>query len=299
MKNNNKNLNGRKCIRREGRIRGIKNGGRRVKNGGVDSNRLARQKPKILPYQFEGIYILKSYKEFYVTKNLCPGKSSYGEELISIENNNQIENNEENSINKEEYRIWNTFNSKFGSSIEKGFNNIYIKPESKILYLGAGNDSYSTISHISDIVGENGVIYAVEISEIRGLTLKNMAKNRKNIVSIIKDARKPFNYKDYIPTFIDCIFSDISEPDQAKIIGMNAQFFLKNKGGFVTIINANTIESSLIPLEEKLNEQIKLLRENNLYVKEFISLDNIGIGYSLLAGIYKSFRDNLEEEEDE
>ena len=89
--------------------------------------------------------------------------------------------------------------------------NLYMKPGSQVLYLGAGNDSYSTISHISDLIGEKGIIYGVEKSEIKGLVLKTMSKKRENIKPIVQDARKPYIYKNYIPNLVDCIFINISE----------------------------------------------------------------------------------------
>ena len=52
--------------------------------------------------------------------------------------------------------------------------NIYMKPGSKVLYLGAANGT--TISHVSDLVGETGIVYGVEISERSGRDLINMAK---------------------------------------------------------------------------------------------------------------------------
>jgi rRNA 2'-O-methyltransferase fibrillarin len=53
--------------------------------------------------------------------------------------------------NKLEYRAWNPFRSKLAAAIMGGVGNIYIKPGSKVLYLGAA--SGTTVSHVADIVG--------------------------------------------------------------------------------------------------------------------------------------------------
>jgi len=53
---------------------------------------------------------------------------------------------------KIEYRAWNPFRSKLAAAIMGGIGNIYIKPGSKVLYLGAA--SGTTVSHVSDIVGQ-------------------------------------------------------------------------------------------------------------------------------------------------
>lgn len=35
---------------------------------------------------------------------------------------------------------------------------------------------------------------------------------------------------------VDCIFADVAQPDQARIVGLNASYFLKNQGHFVISI---------------------------------------------------------------
>lgn len=49
-----------------------------------------------------------------------------------------------------EYRVWNPFRSKLAASILAGVDNIYVKPGSKLLYLGAA--SGTSVSHCSDLV---------------------------------------------------------------------------------------------------------------------------------------------------
>ena len=330
MKKNNKINNGRKqentSGRRGRRIRGNKGNGRGLgKDRLINSQRLLKTKIEAKPHSLEGIYIIKSNKELLATKNLCPGEIVYGEELITIEeikeieihNNNEIEKDsssdsdsiqikQRNSLNnqnvqniqdKTEYRIWDTFYSKLGAAIETGISNIYMKPGSKVLYLGAGSDSYSTISHISDLVGKEGVVYGVEKSEIKGLVLKNMAKKRVNIKPIIYDAKNPFKYKDSITNLVDCIFANISEKYISTILAKNAEFFLKKKGGFICVINSNNNDSKNISEKEKFDKQIKLLREKSLYVKEFISLMNFESGLGVVSGMFKPYRDYLDEDE--
>ena len=77
---------------------------------------------------------------------------------------------------KVEYRVWNPFRSKIAAAVIGGISDIYVKPGAKVLYLGAA--SGTTVSHCSDIVGETGLVYAVEFSHRSGRDLVNMAKNR-------------------------------------------------------------------------------------------------------------------------
>lgn len=74
------------------------------------------------------------------------GESVYGEKRVAIEEK------EGDVVNKLEYRVWNAFRSKLAASIVNGVNSIYIKPGAKVLYLGAA--SGTTVSHVSDIVGD-------------------------------------------------------------------------------------------------------------------------------------------------
>ena len=155
--------------------RGGGRGGNRGRGrGGIGSKKFAKPKTIIQPHRFEGVYILKSGEEVLATKNLAPGESVYGEKRVSIEENTQMPNGMGDVENKVEYRVWNAFRSKLGAAIVNGIQNIYMKPGSKVLYLGAANGT--TISHVSDLVGEKGVVYGVEISERSGRDLINMAK---------------------------------------------------------------------------------------------------------------------------
>lgn len=81
---------------------------------------------------------------------------------------------------KVEYRVWNPFRSKLAAGILGGLDNIHIKPGAKVLYLGAA--SGTSVSHVADVVGPEGTVYAVEFSHRSGRDLINMAKKRTNII---------------------------------------------------------------------------------------------------------------------
>ena len=58
------------------------------------------------------------------------------------------------------------------------------------------------------------------------------------IVPIIEDARHPHKYRMLVP-MVDTIFADVAQPDQARIVAINAQHYLKNGGHFIISIKAN------------------------------------------------------------
>jgi rRNA 2'-O-methyltransferase fibrillarin len=180
---------------------------------------------------------------------------------------------------KTEYRIWNPFRSKLAAAVLAGLDNIYIQPGAKVLYLGAA--SGTSVSHCSDIVGPTGAVYAVEFSHRSGRDLVNMAKKRPNIVPIIEDARHPTKYRMLVP-MVDVIFADVAQPDQARIVGLNAQFFLKQGGNFVISVKASCIDSTATPeavfaaevqrmqeLQLKPKEQVSCHAEGNLPARQF------------------------------
>jgi hypothetical protein len=103
--------------------------------------------------------------------------------------------------------------SRIAAAILGGVDSIWMKPGSKVLYLGAA--SGTSVSHVSDLVGEEGTVYAVEFSHRSGRDLINVAKKRANIIPIIEDARHPQKYRMLIG-MVDCVFADVAQPDQVR-----------------------------------------------------------------------------------
>jgi rRNA 2'-O-methyltransferase fibrillarin len=159
---------------------------------------------------------------------------------------------------KTEYRVWNPFRSKLAAAILGGVENIFMGPGSKVMYLGAA--SGTSVSHVSDLVGPTGVVYAVEFSHRSGRDLINMAKTRPNIIPIIEDARHPLKYR-MLVGMVDTIFADVAQPDQARIIMLNAHYFLKVGGGVVISIKANCIDSTVAAEIVFAKERQKLVDE--------------------------------------
>ncbi len=73
-----------------------------------------------------------------------------------------------------------------------------------------------------------------------------MAKKRSNVIPIIEDARHPQKYRMLVP-MVDVIFADVAQPDQARILGLNAGMFVKNRGHFVISIKASCVDSTKAP----------------------------------------------------
>jgi rRNA 2'-O-methyltransferase fibrillarin len=221
-----------------------------------------------------GVFIARGKEDALVTRNFIPGDTVYGEKRVSVETDGQ----------KVEYRIWNPFRSKLGAAILGGVEHIYMKPGGKVLYLGAA--SGTTVSHVSDIVGPEGRVYAVEFSHRSGRDLLTVAQKRNNIVPIIEDARHPQKYR-AVMSMVDCIFSDVAQPDQARILALNAHQFLKPGGHVVISIKANCIDSTA-PAEAVFAGEIKKLKEENIKPLEQVTLEPYERDHAVVVGHYRA-----------
>ncbi|AKB45365.1 MULTISPECIES: fibrillarin-like rRNA/tRNA 2'-O-methyltransferase [Methanosarcina] len=178
----------------------------------------------------DGIFEVIKDKRQLATKNLDPGKTVYGEKLITVEG--------------VEYRTWDPRRSKLGAMVLKKFD-IPLKEDSKVLYLGAA--SGTTVSHVSDIVSE-GAVYAVEFAPRSMRDLIGLASRRKNIHPIMADAGKPDSYSHLVEP-VDLIFQDVAQPNQAEIAARNAVCFLKKDGYLLLSIKARSIDTAAKPKE--------------------------------------------------
>ena len=222
------------------------------------------------PHRHAGIFVARGGKEdLLVTKNLTPGESVYGEKRISVDSPaGTAANGEAAPVTKTEYRVWNPFRSKLAAGVLGGLDEIFIRPGAKVLYLGAA--SGTSVSHVADIVGPTGTVYAVEFSHRSGRDLITMATHRTNVIPIIEDARHPLRYR-MLVGMVDVIFADVAQPDQARIVGLNAHLFLKVDGGVVVSIKANCIDSTAKP-EVVFAREVQKMRDERIKPKEQLTL---------------------------
>lgn len=186
----------------------------------------------------------KGKRRALFTKSLLPGKQVYGEKLVR-----------EKGV---EYREWNPLKSKPAAAIMKGLNQFGLKPGDKVLYLGAA--SGTTVSHFSDIVGNSGMIFALDFAPRVVRDLVRLCETRKNIAPLLEDASKPDSYKDKIIRPVDFLFQDIAQKSQAEIFIKNINAFLK-KGGYCHIaVKARSVDVTKKPAHV-FNEVKKFLRD--------------------------------------
>jgi len=188
------------------------------------------------------------------TKNLLPGRSVYGEKLVA-----------ENGV---EYREWDAFRSKLAAFIMKGADQIALRPNDFVLYLGAA--SGTTVSHVSDIIGEKGFVFAVDFAPRVVRDLVFLASERKNIAPILADANKPHSYS-HLVSQVDFLYQDVAQANQVEIFMKNINCFLK-KGGFAMLaLKARSID--VVKKPKLLFKEVRDELEKHLVVIDARTLD--------------------------
>ncbi len=207
--------------------------------------------------EFPGVYVVRfeDGSERIATKNLVPGHKVYGEQLIKWEGI--------------EYRIWNPYRSKLAAAILKGIKVMPIQKGMKILYLGAA--SGTTASHVSDIIGPEGIVYAVEFAPRVMREFIERCEVRRNMIPILADAQFPSLYRAIVAE-VDVIYADIAQPFQSKILADNADMFLRDKGWGMIAIKAMSIDVTQEP-SETYRREIDTLKERRFKIEDVVHLE--------------------------
>ena len=203
-------------------------------------------------FQLKGIYVDEK-KRFY-TRSIAPGTNVYGE-LVRKEKDG-------------EYRQWDIRRSKLGAALAKGISQIGLKPDFTVLYLGASTGT--TVSHVSDVVGKKGFVFAVDSAPRVLRELVFVAEQRKNIAPILASANHPMQYVHLVPQ-VDFMFQDIAQRNQVEIFLKNAEVFLKKDGFAALAIKARSVDVTRNPRD--IFEEAKKQLEKTITIVDYRTLD--------------------------
>jgi len=117
--------------------------------------------------------------------------------------------------------------SKLAAAVVRGWTGDLPMPGEKWLYLGAA--SGTTASHVADLVGPDGRVYAVERSVRPFARLLALAERWPNLRPILADARDPTAYASLVPP-VDGVYADIAQPDQLEIVRRNTELLVAGEG---------------------------------------------------------------------
>lgn len=208
-----------------------------------------------LNYKLPNIYFeAKKGKKSLFTKSLYPNTPVYGEKLVKIKG--------------QEYRSWDHTRSKLAAAILKQISQIGLKENDVVLYLGASTGT--TPSHISDIVGKEGFVFAVEFGPKVSRNLVFMCEKRKNIAPILADANKPEIYS-HLATQTDIVYMDIAQKNQTEIFLKNVDMYLKSGGFGLLFVKARSIDVSKKP--KTVYTQVRAELEKTVTIVDYKELD--------------------------
>ena len=165
-------------------------------------------------------------------------------------------------------REWIAERSKLAAAIIKGLRDLPIAKGSKVLYLGASTGT--TVSHVSDIIKLEGIVYAIEFAERVFRGLMDLVKQRKNIAPILADVRKPEEYA-WVEE-CDVVYCDVADPQESEIAIRNAQEFLKDGGFLFIAIKSQSIDVTKNP-QQVYKEEAEKLKKAGFAVLQIIDLE--------------------------
>jgi len=205
---------------------------------------------KLFNKKFPNIFIDK--KKLY-TKSL--DKNSFFEEKIVVEGGVS-------------YREWDPKRSKLAAGLLKGLSQIGFKEGSVVLYLGASH-GYTT-SFVSDIVGNKGFIFAIDIAPQVTRDLVSLAEQRKNIAPILANCNHPEKYKELV-TQANIVYQDIAQKNQVQIFLKNCDAYLKKDSFGLLALKSRSIDVTKKPRD--VYRQVMKELEKKITIVDYRVLD--------------------------
>jgi len=199
------------------------------------------------------VYEDKARNKLY-TVNLAPGKKVYEEALV---NQNNIE-----------YREWDPYSSKLAALIVNKCQNIFIRKDDAVLYLGSSTGT--TVSHVSDIVGNNGFVFAVDLAPRVMTGLIFNLEGRKNIAPILESANHVEKLRERL-SIVDVIYQDIAQKNQVDIFLKNIKMFLKKDGYALLAVKARSIDVTRKP--RQIFNEVKEQLETEMTIIDYRTLE--------------------------
>ena len=207
-------------------------------------------------------------REEVLTKNLVPGKRTYGEDLIRIEGT--------------EFRAWDPFRSKLSGAILKGLDPDVIREGEKVLYLGTSTGT--TPSHVSDIVGPGGLVIGVEFApRVAREFVENVARVRSNVVPYVADAREAERFASFGK--VDVVYCDVAQQDQTEIAIENCRKNLRRGGRLLLVVKSRSIDVLKEP-REIFRREAERLASSGFKVEKVVELSPFDKDHALISARY-------------
>jgi fibrillarin-like rRNA methylase len=184
------------------------------------------------------------------------------------------------------YRSFEPARSKVSAGIVKGWSGPIPATGESWLYLGAA--SGTTASHVGDLVGPTGCVYALERSLRPFARLVALSERWPNLYPILGDAREPTSYGGLVPP-VHGLYADIAQVDQVEILLANADLFLDGTGGVVLLaLKTASMGREATAVQHVRRAEEELAQEIDL--EPSVRLDPFHRGHYLLGGTIRGRR---------
>jgi fibrillarin-like pre-rRNA processing protein len=101
--------------------------------------------------------------------------------------------------------------------------------------------------------------------------IDSLCQYRTNVYPILSDARQPEKYKSLVSA-VDVIYSDVAQPEQAKILADNAKIFLKPRGSVLMAIKSRSVDVTMEPTDV-FKQEIQILQSRGFRIVQTLKLE--------------------------
>lgn len=214
----------------------------------------SKELSKLVESKLKGVYQSGTIRKRIYSKSIAGNQSVYGE-IVTKQNGDF-------------FREWDPKRSKLGAAILKGANQLGIMPDKSVLYLGASNGT--TVSHVSDVIGEGGVVFALDFAHRVMRDLIFLSETRPNIFPIFASAAEVDSFGPMIFP-VDVVFQDIATRLQLDIFIKNCDAFLKDTGFGIFVVKARSIDISKKP--KQIFKEVRSSLEKLYNIVDYRDLD--------------------------
>jgi fibrillarin-like pre-rRNA processing protein len=177
-------------------------------------------------------------------------------------------------------RQWDPYRSKLAAALVNGWATPIPQSGERWLYLGAATGT--TASHVADLVGPEGGVFAIEKSARSFLKLLALARRYPNLFPILGDAKRPREFLGLVPP-VDGVYVDLAQPDQVEITREISRWFLKDSGAVLLALKTASMGRDLDPMHH-LRETERVLRRL-LRMGDPVRLEPFHRRHFLLGGV--------------
>ena len=209
-------------------------------------------------------------EEQLATKNMVKGVKTRKEKIVIV--------------NDEEFLEWNPYKSKLAAAIRSGLQILPIIKNSKVVCICPLEES--TILHISNIVGNGGSVFVIDVNKNKKSFLNKLVNTHKNIIPIY-DTIDELSFSSSITGKVDALYVDITEAEQIKQIVDKCELLLKNEGFLMLVAKKDDnaiLENDIVGWMAEQRAGLNKIREITAKLKsqfEIIQEINLGINYAM------------------